>query len=48
MNSITEVKNTLDKTNRRLEEAKEYNSNLKDRVIGSNQVEQKREKKIKK
>ena len=41
-NSITEIKNTLEGVNSRLEEAKEWISNLEDRVTESNQAEQER------
>ena len=42
-NSITETKNTQAGINSRLEEAKEWISNLEDRVMESNQAEQERE-----
>jgi len=45
-NIINEIKNTLDGMNSRLEEAEEWISDLEDRLVGSNQAEQVREKKI--
>ena len=41
--SINKVRNTLDGMRRRLEEAEELISDLEDRVMESNQTEQKRE-----
>ena len=43
-NSITELYYKLDGINSRLEEAEEHISDLEDRITGSNQAEQKREK----
>ena len=43
-NSVTEIKNTLDGINSRLEEAVELISNLEDRVKKIHQAEQQREK----
>ena len=48
MNSITEIKNTLDGINSRLEEVEEGISDLGTRVVESNQAEQEREKEKKK
>ena len=42
-NSITEIKNTLDEINGRLEAAEQI-SDLEDRVMESNQAEKEREK----
>ena len=43
-NSITEIKNTLHGRNSRLEEAEEWISDLEDRVMESNQAEQRTDK----
>ena len=43
-NLITEIKNTSEGINSRLEEAKEWISDLEDREMESNQAEQEREK----
>ena len=42
---ITEIKNTLEEMNTRLEDKKEQISDLEDRVIECNQVVQEKEKK---
>jgi len=44
-NSVTEIKNTLERINHRLEEAEKQISKLEDRVIESNLAEQQEEKK---
>ena len=45
MNTVIEIKNTLDGINSRLEEAEEWIGDLEDRVMESNQAEQVRKKK---
>ena len=45
-NTINEIKNTLDRINSRLEEAEEHISILEDRVMESNQIEQRKGKRI--
>ena len=44
MNSISEIRNTLSGINSGLEEAKEWISDLEERVLESNQAQQEREK----
>jgi len=44
--SINEMRNMLDGMNSRLEEAEEQTNSLMDKVMGNNQTEQKREKRI--
>ena len=44
-NLITEIENSLDGINSRLEDAHQWISDLEDRVMENNPVEQKREKK---
>ena len=46
-NAITEVKSTLEGTNSRLTEAEESISEVKDRMVEINEVERKKEKRIK-
>ena len=43
-NSITEIKNTLDIINSKLEEAEEWVSDLEDKVMENNHTEQEKEK----
>jgi len=42
--SITEIKNTLEGINSRLQEAEKWISDLEDRLMASNQGEEEREK----
>ena len=46
-NAITEIKNTLDGTNSRIMEAEDRISEVEDRMIGINETERKKEKKLK-
>ena len=45
-NSITEIKDSLQTINNTLENAEEWTNDLEDKVIESNQAEQKKEKRI--
>ena len=47
-NAITEIKNTLEGTNRRITEAEESISIVEDRMVEINEAEMKKEKKNKK
>ena len=44
-NQITEIKNTLERINSRLDDAKEQTGDLEDRAVEIMKVEQKKEKK---
>ena len=46
MNSISEIKSTIDGINNRLQETWEFFSDLENRLMESNQTEQGRDKKI--
>ena len=46
-NAKTEIKNTLERTNRRITEAEERISEVEDRMMGINEVEKEKEKRIK-
>lgn len=43
-NAITEIKDTLEKMNSKLEDAKKWISNLKDKVVEITELEQEKEK----
>ena len=45
-NTITEIKNSLEATNSRIQEAKEWISEVEDKLVEIADAEQKREKKI--
>ena len=46
-NAITEIKSTLEGTNSRITEAEERISEVGDRMVGINEAERKKEKRIK-
>ena len=46
-NTITEIKNTLERINSRITEAKEWKSDLEDRMVESTAAEQNKEKRMK-
>ena len=46
-NTITEIKNSLEAANRRIQEAKEWISEVEDRLVEIMDAEQKREKRLK-
>ena len=46
-NAITEIKSTLEGTNRRITEAKDRISKVEDRLVEINEAERKKEKRIK-
>ena len=46
-NTITEIKNSLEAANSRIQEAEEQISRVEDRLVGITDVEQKREKRLK-
>ena len=46
-NTVTEIKNSLEATNSRIQEAEEWISKVEDRPVEITDVEQKREKRLK-